>query len=50
MKKILTLLLLTLFSFVLIGQDPPLSDYEKYRIEQEKERFGQTDEEVFFIV
>ena len=50
MKKILILLLLTLFSFVSIAQERELSDYEKYRMEKERERFVETDEEVFYIV
>ena len=50
MKKLLILLLLTLFSFVLIGQERELSDYEKYRMEKDNERLGQQDEEVFYIV
>ena len=50
MKKLFILLLLTLFSFVLIGQERELSDYEKYRMEKDNEPFGQTDEEVFYIV
>ena len=49
MKKILITLLLTLFSFVLFAQESELSDYEKYRIEKEKEPY-QIDEEVFYIV
>jgi len=50
MKKILILLLLTLFSFVLVAQERELSDYEKYRMEKDNERLGQQDEEVFYIV
>ena len=41
MKKILILLLLTLFSFVLIAQERELSDYEKYRMQKEAEMLGE---------
>jgi TonB family protein len=48
MKKLL-FLLIVLFSLPLLGQERELSDYEKYRMEKEKELY-QTDEEVFYIV
>ena len=37
MKKIFTLLLATFFSLSLMGQERELSDYEKYRMQKEKE-------------
>ena len=50
MKKILIALLIMVFSFSLFAQEPELSDYEKYRIEKEKELYGEPNEEVFYIV
>ena len=51
MKKLFLILITILFTFPLFAQEPEpeLSDYEKYRIEKEKELY-QTDEEVFYIV
>jgi len=43
MKKILLTLLAILFAFVLIGQEAELSNYEKYRIEKDKELYGTPD-------
>ena len=49
MKKLFLILITILFTFPLLAQEPELSDYEKYRIEKEKELY-QVDEEVFYIV
>lgn len=44
MKKIIILLVLSFLWFGLFSQESEeLSDYEKYRLEQEKEQFGNTD-------
>ncbi len=43
MKKILILLLLTIFSFALVAQERELSDYEKYRMAQEQELYAEPD-------
>ena len=42
MKKLL-FLLIVLFSFPLMGQERELSDYEKYRMEKEKELYAEED-------
>ena len=49
MKKLFIVLMLALFSIVSYSQERELSDYEKYRLEQEAKDYPQ-EEEVFYIV
>jgi len=49
MKKLFIILTVFFFSMISFAQERELSDYEKYRMEQEKKLYG-TDEEVFYIV
>ena len=49
MKKILFIVFLFCFSYISFSQERELSDYEKYRLEQERVEYPQ-EEEVFYIV
>jgi TonB family protein len=50
MKKLLIVLILALFSVVAYSQERELSDYEKYKLEQEQPTPLVTQEDVFYIV
>jgi len=50
MKKLFIILMLVLFSIVSYSQERELSDYEKYKLEQEAEDYPNIQEEVFYIV
>ena len=50
MKKLILVLSLFLFSIVSFSQERELSDYEKYRLEQEAKDHPSQGEEVFYIV